>query len=365
MRFLHLADLHLGKVVNGFSMIEDQGHALEEIYKYVRSLKLDAVLVAGDVYDAHDPSEEAVALFSQFLTRLSALGTRAFIVGGEHDSEERLGFASSLLSAGGAKIVGKFSGKLEKVELSDSYGKLNLWLMPYMRARAVAGFYKGSLVRDAEEAVRLVLDMADVDFSERNVIVAHQFVSDGGVELGGSEDFAPGNAVPVEVFAGFDYVALGHVHRAQGVGGEYVRYAGSPIKYSLSEMDDKKSLTVVDVREKGRVELNRIKLKPFREMKLFTGRLSDVCVGEEEDCYAEVLLTDRVPAPDAFARLRARFPHLMRVSYETGSDGGKGSDFESLIRRFYGARYAGEPSEREMEMLASAAREVGILEEVE
>lgn len=326
MKLLHLSDLHIGKRVNEFSMLEDQKFILEQILKIARETKPDAVLIAGDLYDRGVPSAEAVTLLDDFLTELAGTGPAVLAASGNHDSPERLDFGSRLMKKSGVTIAGVFRGKPEFADLTDSFGTVRVHLLPFLKPASAAPFFPEETVESFEDAVRLALGAAE-RIAGRNVLVAHQFITAGREEplrcdsemisVGGAEN------VDASVFAGFDYVALGHLHGAQRIGGDHIRYAGSPLKYSFSEARRSKSVTLVELGEPGRVEISLLPLTPLRDLREIRGPIAGLisCAAEgggSQD-YIRAILTDRDEVPDAAGKLRAVFPNLMRIDFERGA----------------------------------------------
>ena len=263
MRFIHTSDLHLGKRIHGYSMLEDQRHILGKILDTIDTEQPDALLIAGDVYDRTVPSEDAVKAFGDFLTEANNRGCEIYIIAGNHDSGARLDFCCSILGRNGIHIAGAFDGKMEKVETSDGFGELNVWLLPYFRVSEVRAL-SGEALESYTEAMNWILKESEVDPKERNVLVAHQFFTGASGELilsesedqrhevGGIQDISE------SCLDAFDYVALGHLHIPQKVVRETVRYCGSPLKYSKSECSEGKSVTVVEVRDKGDVVMDTV-----------------------------------------------------------------------------------------------------------
>jgi DNA repair protein SbcD/Mre11 len=325
MKFMHLSDLHIGKRVNEFSMLEDQEYILREILDIAAEQKPDAVLLAGDLYDRCVPPGEAVELLDEFLTRLAERSLPVFAVSGNHDSPERLDFGTRIMQKHGVTIAGSFRGRPQKSVLSDAYGPVNIWLLPFLKPAIVSPFFPEEQISSYEEAVRHAIAAAGIDPSERNVLVAHQFVTAFGSqpETCESETLSVGGAdqVDASVFDSFDYVALGHLHGPQRIGRPEVRYAGSPLKYSFSEMRQKKSVTFVELKEKGCVEISTVPLVPLREMREIRGPIAEltkeenILPGQKND-YIRAVLTDDHAVAEAAERLRAVYPNLMCISFE-------------------------------------------------
>ncbi len=323
MKFMHIGDLHVGKRVNEFNLIEDQRHILDQILELADRRQPEGVLIAGDVYDKPQPSAEAVELLDEFFTKLIKGGRAVFVISGNHDSPERLGFGNRILRKEGLHIAGAFEGAVRKEILEDPWGQVNLYLLPFLKPAAVRPFSERP-VETYEDAVREALASAEVDPSQRNILVAHQFVTAAGrqPERSDSEVIALGGVDQVDysLFEGFDYVALGHLHGPQRIGRDTVRYAGSPLKYSFSEARQKKSVTLVELREKGQVELELIPLTPLRELREIRGPLSELLkIGREQgqasEDYVHATLTDQGEVYDAVGQLRSVYPNLMALDF--------------------------------------------------
>jgi len=395
MKFLHISDLHLGKRVNEFSMMEDQKYILDRILAIAEEEQTDGVLVAGDIYDKAVPSAEAVQVFDRFLTGLVERGNKVFAVSGNHDSAERIAFGARLMQGRGVYFSPVYDGRIEKISLSDEYGELFVYLLPFIKPAVVRhvlereqmeGQPKNSqeerkppesgqeerkrseggqeerkrlesdqekrkqseggqeerkrLESDQEkrkqsesgqeerkqpesyqEAVKLAVQRMRVNPEERSLLVAHQFVTGAGrcdseeIVVGGLDN------VDVEVFDRFDYVALGHIHSPQWVGRETVRYCGTPLKYSFSEAEQEKSVTVVEFKEKGRVELRTVPLKPLHDLRRIRGTYMEVMSKKfyqntDTEDYVQITLTDEEDVPDGLQRLRSVYPNLMSLEYD-------------------------------------------------
>ncbi len=325
MRFLHIGDLHLGKTVNGFSMLEDQRVTLERLLDDAEDAEVSALVLAGDLYDRSLPSAEAVALLDWFLTDASERGFEVLAIPGNHDSAERVSYASTLLERQGVHVPPVFAGALASVPLEDEFGEVRFWLMPFLRPSSVRPFFaEEDLGASYTDALRLVLDAAEVDPSARNVLVAHQLVLAGGIEpeRADSEISIGGvDGVDAALFEPFDYVALGHLHRPQRVGREVVRYAGSLLKYSFSEARGEKSAVLVDMGAKGEVAHSPMPLRPPHDLREVRGPLEELVSEEalaaaDPEDYLHVILTDEEPPSDALSRLRAVFPRLMAMDVD-------------------------------------------------
>lgn len=316
MRFLHTADLHLGKRVNGFSMLSDQREILRQIKELAVREKCGGLLIAGDIYDRPSPGGEAIALFDEFLCGVAEAGIRVFAVSGNHDSPERVAYLGELLEASGVVVSRKFNGKLQKTTLEDEEGKLNLYLMPCLRASMVRPFFPEKEIVSCEDAVRAVLESEPPEAGARSILIGHQWIT--GAEPGGSEEMPVGDLdhVSAELFDRFDYVALGHIHGSQQIGRKTLRYSGSPLKYSFSEASHTKSVTIVDVREAGNVEVRTVPLVLPHEMREVRGTMSELMDMPWTEDYLRVVLTDEEVYPDARLTLTANFPNMMRFAVE-------------------------------------------------
>ena len=325
MKLIHLSDLHLGKRVNEFNMLEDQEYILTKILNVIDEEKPDAVLIAGDIYDKAVPSAEAVQLFDDFLCRLQAKCPQIFVISGNHDSPERIAFASRLIEASGVHLSPVYNGRIEPHVLHDEYGEVLIYMLPFVRPshvrRALEAASDEQIVTYTD-AIRAALRQAGPDPEKRCVLVAHQFVT--GASRTESEDISVGGLdnVDASVFAGFDYVALGHIHRAQNIGTSgVIRYCGTPLKYSFSEAKDEKTVTIVDLGKKGEVSVRTAPLTPKREMREIRGTYEQLMTkenyeGTQTDDYLHITLTDENDIADAVSRLRVVYPNLMKLDYD-------------------------------------------------
>lgn len=322
MKFLHLADLHLGKRVNGFSMLEDQAHILRQIFAILDGEQPDGVLIAGDVYDKSVPSVEAVELLDGFLTELRTRGVPVLLISGNHDSPERLAFGGRVMGSCGIHISPVYDGALAPVTLHDEFGPVHVWLLPFVKPAHVRRWFPDADIESYTDAVAEAVAHMDIDTAARNVLVTHQFVTGG--TRSGSEELSVGGTDNVDsgVFAPFDYVALGHLHGAQHIGSETIRYAGSPLKYSFSEARQHKSVTVVTLGEKGDVQVRTVALTPLRELREIRGSYDELTARSfyehttYRSDYLHLILTDEQDVFDAMSRLRTIYPYLMTLDYD-------------------------------------------------
>ena len=316
MKLIHLSDLHIGKRVNEISMIGDQEYILLQVLQIIDEEQADAVLIAGDVYDKSVPSAEAVTLFDDFLCRLAKRRIPTLIISGNHDSPERLAFGNRLLELGGIHISPVYGGSVQSVTLSDAQGEVMFWLLPFIKPAHVKRFYPDTGIESYTDAVRVALEKQEIDFAKRNVLLTHQFVT--GASTCESEEISVGGSdnVDASVFAGFDYVALGHLHGPQNIGSNRIRYCGTPLKYSFSECGHHKSVTVVHLGAKGQLELSLRPLVPRHDMRQLRGTFAEISEGRSSDDYLHIILTDEEDIPEAVGKLRLAYPNLMKLSYD-------------------------------------------------
>lgn len=322
MKLIHLSDLHLGKRVNGFSMLEDQCYILQEILRIIDREAPDGVLIAGDVYDKSVPPAEAVALLDEFLVELSRRQLQVYLISGNHDSPERLAFGGRLMSQSGVHVAPVYDGRIVSFTQQDQYGSAEIFLLPFLKPAHVRRFFPDDPIDSYTDALRTVLSHAAVPTDKRTVLVTHQFVT--GASRCDSEDISVGGSdnVDAAVFAPFDYVALGHIHNPQSAGAPHIRYCGTPLKYSFSEAAHEKSVTVVELRQKGEANIRTVPLKPLRDMAELRGTYESLTFrGFYEGTtypqdYLHITLTDEEDIPDAVSKLRVIYPNLMQLSYD-------------------------------------------------
>lgn len=325
MKLIHLSDLHLGKRVNEFSMIEDQKYILDQILTVIDEERPDGILLAGDLYDRPVPSAEAVQLFDSFLTRLAQRKLPVYAISGNHDSAERIAFGAHIMSSSGICMSPVYDGKTAKYCLTDSYGEVWIHLLPFIRPsvvrHALAGEEGTEEIRTYQEAVQAAVEHMDIDIEKRNILVAHQFAV-GAVSCDSEEITVGGiDQIEVSVFRDFDYVALGHIHSPQNVGSDHIRYCGTPLKYSFSEAGQQKSVTVVELKEKGNLKVREISLKPKRDMRKLKGSYMEItslsnCQDTNTEDYVQITLTDEEDIVDGMQKLRTIYPNLMRLEYD-------------------------------------------------
>lgn len=321
MKIIHLADLHIGKRVNEFSMIDDQKYILNQILKIIDKEKPDAVIIAGDVYDKQVPSIEAVELLDSFISDISKRKTTTFIISGNHDSAERLAFGSSLMAMGKIYISPVYNGKISKYTLKDDFGSANFYLLPFVKPSHVKRFFPDEKIESYTDAIKVVVDNLKLDTSEINILIAHQFVT--GASRTESEEISVGELdnVDASTFEDFDYVALGHIHRPQKIGTERIRYCGTPLKYSFSEVNDTKSVSIIEINSKEDFNLRTIPLIPKRDMRKIRGTYEELTTknsyeNTNTDDYIHVTLTDEFNVADAIQKLRVIYKNIMKLEYD-------------------------------------------------
>lgn len=321
MKLIHLSDLHLGKRVNEFSMLEDQQYILQQILKIIDVQAPDAVLLCGDIYDKPVPPATAVALFDNFLVSLSKKGCKTFVISGNHDSPERIAFGGKLMGTSGVFLSPVYQKDIVPISLTDSFGTVNFYMLPFIKPAHVRVQFPEVEIESYTDALRTAVDYLQVDTSQRNVLLTHQFVT--GSERSDSEDVSVGGTdnVAASVFQAFDYVALGHIHKPQNVTRETLRYCGTPIKYSFSEANQQKSVSVVTLEEKGNTHLSTIPLTPLRDMQEIKGSYMEVAAKPFYENFAlenyfHVTLTDEDDIPDAMNKLRTIYKNIMKLDYD-------------------------------------------------
>ena len=321
MKLIHLSDLHLGKRVNEVSMIEDQEYILHQIIRIIKDENADAVLLSGDIYDKSVPSAEAVTLFDEFLSRLAQLKVQVFAISGNHDSPERLAFGNRLMEGAGIHMSPVYNGEVKPITLTDEHGSVNFWLLPFIKPAHVKRFYPDEGIESYTDACRVAVEKMAIETTKRNVLLTHQFVT--GAATCESEELSVGGSdnVDASVFEGFDYVALGHIHGPQNICSNKIRYCGTPLKYSFSEANHYKSVTVVSLGAKGELELHTTPLTPRHDMRIIRGSFAEVTdkafyEGTTTDDYLQVILTDEEDIPEAIGKLRVVYPNIIKLTYD-------------------------------------------------
>lgn len=383
MKFLHLGDLHLGKTLGDFDLIEDQKYILDQILHITEEKSIDGVLIAGDVYDKSIPSEAATKLLDSFLITLAAKGIKVFMVSGNHDSDERLNFGSTLFASSQIFISAVFDGTLHRQSFTDGDTEVAVYMLPFVKASQVRHYFPDEDINSYDDAVRTIIRNTLIDKRNKNILVAHQFVAGKGEDpaLAGSESVGTQSVGMVEkigydCFDDFDYVALGHIHSPQKVGREEIRYAGSPLKYSLSEANNEKSVCLITVSAEEGVKIDPVPLKPMRDLRHIKGKLKELLDEKNvkaPDDFIYATLTDEEIINDAMGVFQQTYPHTVRIDYDNShtrdieqvdiSRIAENKSFPELIGDFYRQMYGCEITEEEMDVMRTAAREAGVINE--
>ena len=385
MKLIHLSDLHLGRSLGYFDLIEDQKYILDQILELIDREHIDAVLIAGDVYDKSIPSEAAMRLLDSFLSNLASRKVKTLLISGNHDSDDRLNYGSALFETNQIYISAIFNGVLEKRVFHEGDTQIHIYLLPFVKASQVKRFYPDAEITSYEDAVRTILEHTEFDPESFHLLAAHQFVAGKGEDpaLSGSESIGTQSVGLVEkigyqVFDSFDYVALGHIHSPQSVGRDTVRYAGSPLKYSLSEVNNEKSVPVLTINGKRDLKIDLVPLRPMRNMRHLKGRMKELLsktnVKSPED-FIYVTLTDEEIINDAMNIFRQTYPNTVKLDYDNShtreieqvdiSKIAQNRSFSELIRDFYRQIYHCEISGEEMDYMRMAAREAGVIDEAD
>jgi len=379
MKIMHLGDLHIGKSLGDFDLYEDQKYILEQILNLIKEKSVDVLLIAGDVYDKAIPGEKSVQLLDYFLKRLVETGIKTYMISGNHDSDERLNFGSSLFESNNIYINSKFNGILKKYSLYDEFGELNIYLLPFVKASQVQHFFPEEKIDSYDMAVRTIIKHSDFDACKRNILVAHQFVAGkDDPEIAGSEGLSVHNVGMVEKIGygsleEFDYVALGHIHSPQSVGLKHIRYSGSPLKYSLSEVNNNKSVPIITFKDKGEVLVEFAPLIPMRDIRHLRGNIKNLLdkknISMEND-FIYATLTNEDIVNDAMGIFREYYPNTVKIDYDNSHTKEienvditritQNKTFDELIRDFYMQMYSCDMGEEELEIMKWAAKEAGV-----
>lgn len=385
MKLLHIGDLHLGRSLGDFDLTEDQEFLLNQLLEIVDSRSVDAVLIAGDVYDKAIPSEAATRMLDYYLSSLAKRNVYTYMISGNHDSDERLNYGSNLFEANHIFISTKYEGSLYKQTLKKGEEEADIYLLPFVKASQVRHYLPEAKIESYDDAVRAVIDNEEIDDSKCNILVAHQFVmgKSEDPELGGSESLGTLSVGLVEkigydCFDDFDYVALGHIHSPQQVGRKEVRYSGSPLKYSLSEVNNEKSVSLITIDAEKKVDVELVPIRPKRDLRHIKGKLRDLLAESNvtaPDDYIYATLTDEEIINDAMGIFQQTYPHTVKIDYDNShtmeieqvdiSKIAENRSFEDLISDFYRQIYSCEITEEEMDIMRSVAREAGVLHEAD
>lgn len=383
MKFLHLGDLHLGKSLGDFDLIKDQEFILRQLLEIIDREAINGVLIAGDVYDKAVPSEAATRLLNFFLEELAAREVNTIIISGNHDSDDRLNFGSGLFKHSHIYISAKYTGELDRWVIDDGKSMVNVYALPFVKASQVKHYFPEAGIETYEAAVEAVLATADIDLQAINILVAHQFVAGksedpalGGSEGAGTQSVGLVEKIGYDIFEKFDYVALGHIHSPQKIGRSTVRYSGSPLKYSLSEAHNDKSVPIITIEENKAVNVELVPLKPLRDMRHIRGKMSDLLHNNDisgRNDFIYVTLTDEYIINDAMGIFQQVYPNTVKIDYDNSrtraaeqvdiSQIAHNKSFTELIGDFYRLMYNCEISDEELDVMRMAAREAGIIDE--
>lgn len=321
MRFIHISDLHLGKKVYEYSMLEEQKNALWQVLAAVDEEKVDGIFIAGDIYDKTIPTIEAMEVYDSFLVELSNRNIDIFIISGNHDSPERVGFGAEFFKSKRIYISKAYEGKIQYVDKEDTYGNVRIHLIPFLKPANVRRFHQEAEINDYNSAIRTVVDNMELCKEGRNIVLVHQFIT-GAVRSQSEESFLGGmDNIEYDLFDEFDYVALGHIHKAQAMGRQQVRYSGALVKYALDEINHVKSMTLVEIKNKGEVETRMIPIKPIHDMRCIEGTYMELTdrknyIDTKVDDYLHVVLKDEEDVPDALRKLRVIYPNILKLEYD-------------------------------------------------
>lgn len=369
MKFLHIGDLHLGKKLNDVNLLEDQIYVLNQIVEIAKDKQVDAVLIAGDIYDKSNPSSFAMSAFNDFLTSLVNLNIKVFIISGNHDSDQRISYFSNLIKNVGVYVSEKFEGKTQKIELEDDYGKLNIHLLPFVRPANVRKYYPDLKIDNYQDAIKIVLQHSNINYKERNILLAHQFIT-GSITCD-SEEMSIGGLdnIDANVFEDIDYVALGHIHRAQKILRETLRYSGSIMKYSFSEVNHKKSACIIEMNEKDNIRIDLIPLTFMHDVRELKGSFKELMRMDYSEDYIKIIITDEIVDPDARVTLSTVFPNMMsfvvknsKVNEEyivNGKENIEDKSISDLFIYFYSMQNNGViPSEKHLELVTKVLNDI-------
>lgn len=369
MKFVHVSDLHLGKRLHETSLIEDQQAILNQILNIIDSENPTGIFIAGDIYDKSSPSAEAVALFDFFISELAKRRLHVFIISGNHDSAERIAFGSKILDATGIHLSPVYNGEILPTKLTDEYGEIDVYMLPFVKPSHVRRFYENENIESYTDAIKVAIEKMNLNSNNRNVLITHQFVT-GATRSESEESVGGTDNVDASVFANFDYVALGHLHGPQNCGDIKIRYSGTPLKYSFAEANDTKSVTVIELKEKGtNLDVKTVELKPIRDMKKIRGEFNDLInIADRTEDYVQITLTDEDDIPNAMSRLQNVYKNALELRYDntrtrtnteilSAEDVENKSAFE-LFSDFFKERNNAEMNEKQSEYVKSLIEKI-------
>lgn len=334
MKIFHMGDWHIGKLVNGFYMTEDQEYIIKKVCEVIKSEKPDILIIAGDLYDRAIPPIQAVELLDRTLAKIILdLNTKVIAISGNHDSKERLDFGSSMLKEAGLYIKGLLKEEVEKVTLKDEFGSVNFYPIPFADVAVVRELYNDESIKTPNDAMKRIMDEInkDIDLNERNIAIAHGYItkmSNGEfLELNESESEKPisiggSDFIDYSLFEKFNYTALGHLHGPQKVGVDKIRYSGSLMKYSFSEVNQKKGITILEIDENGEIEYRIHEIKPRRDFRIIEGYFDNIMKNyknelESKEDYIKIILEDEGEILDPMGKLRSIYPNIMELTRKT------------------------------------------------
>ncbi len=361
MKFLHLGDLHIGKRMNDVSLIEDQKYALDKIVNIALEEEVNAVLLSGDIFDKSVPSDEAFVLYGDFINQLVSNNIKIFIISGNHDSLSKLNYCSDIFEKSEIYISDDFKGQIDKVTLEDEYGEINIYLLPFLREGKIQKCFPNSDILNLSDGFRVIFGNNDIDFNNRNILLAHQFLI--GSERSESEEVSVGgvDGVDAEQFRPFDYVALGHLHKTQSVKYDQIKYSGSLLKYSFSETDHTKGPIIVNIKEKGNIEIKQVPIDFMRDVRVLKGEFKDIMALDDSDDYIKVILTDEIVPVDAKYDLQLKFNNMLMFRIENSKTAVEGDadvnfnienvSIDELFKNFYKERTNTEISDEQMKVI--------------
>lgn len=317
MKIAHLADLHIGKMIFGYSLIDDQIYILDQIVQHCIQHDVDVVMLCGDIFDRSVPSATSIRVLNDFLTQLHDHHITVLMIAGNHDSPERIAYGQDLFAMAKIYPFGYFSGKIEPLIFQDQYGPIHFYPIPFLRLADINRYVETPFTQYTEAFAWLIQQM-NLDSSIRNICLGHQFILGSSIDENGSEEMMVGglDQIDAKIFSVFDYAAFGHIHRPQNIYANTIRYCGTPLAYSFAEENQVKSMPVITLEQKGQIQIELIPLVALRQMKTVVGRFEDLMSMGQSDDYVRIVLTDDHDIPDAIYDLRKHFPHLMRLEYQ-------------------------------------------------
>lgn len=367
MKLLHLGDLHIGKRMNDVSLIEDQKYALKQIVEIAKSEEVNGVLLSGDIFDKSTPSDEAFLVYGEFLSSLVDLGVEIYMISGNHDSSNKLSYCQDIFEKSNIHIFANFTDKINKYELTDEFGEVNFYLLPYVRLSQIAKLYPDTKFETIDDAFKALFKDLEIDSAKRNILVMHQFLL--GSEQSESEEVNIGglDAITSDTFKNFDYVALGHLHKNQKVKYDNIRYSGSLLKYSFSEVDHVKGPNIIEIKEKNDINIKQVPIEFLHDVKIIKGTYDEINALEDCDDFLKVIITDEIPPIDAKYYLQLNFKNMLIFKIENSKTRMEGASEEvirnieklsisDLFSEFYKERTSQDLTEAQKDVLRKIIR---------